>query len=623
MLLLGGLAMSGGGYDLFSRHLAGIAAWILTGVMLVGPWPERVRPGRSLAVIGGLILALALVSGVSSIWSSSVPSSLSEFERNVGYLGFFTAGYLTCRTPKQRESFTRGIGAGLGLIIVAALVERLMPGATVDTELGVNRLNYPLGYWNADGIAFGCALALFVWFAVNTSSGRWRRTLVAGATLAAPCVYLTYSRGGLLVATVSLVLLLFLSNQRLKILGITLIVIAATVPILVVINQFPEISGADKSDPSVGQSLIVLLVILVVTALAVVLLEVLERAARSRPERLDRALAVSRDRRNLLWVAGIMATLFLAVVVVFGASAWDQFSDSDVPALDATNQRFTELSGSWRYEFSQVAIDTFRQNPVLGTGAGTYPIQWDREREVPVFTDDAHSFYLENLSDLGIIGGLLTLGLAIALIWLAVRAWRRGADLDAPAVLAVTVALLIAFGFDWFWRLGATAALLLLLAAWIASAGPRTGDAPEEKSLGPGVKAGGLLVAWLAIIVLAVPAAADRYVDASANSVRAGNIGKAIDQARTASSLAPWLPDPHMQLATIADSRGERAEAMRQVNKAIDLDPENWRALVLRFRFNFADGDRRKARRDFMRLRQINPLTFRAFRLSMVGDSSQ
>ncbi|MCB0830271.1 MAG: hypothetical protein KDB64_05065, partial [Solirubrobacterales bacterium] len=133
-LLLSGLALGGGGYDLFARHLTGILAWVLVAVLLLGPWPDRIRPGRSLFLVGGLLLSLSLLSAISSIWSSSVSSSLAEFERGIGYLGIFTASYLTMRTPKQREWFARGIGAGLAVIVLLALGDRLIPGSNRDLE---------------------------------------------------------------------------------------------------------------------------------------------------------------------------------------------------------------------------------------------------------------------------------------------------------------------------------------------------------------------------------------------------------------------------------------------------------------------------------------------------------
>jgi len=616
-LLLAGLALAGGGFDLFPRHLSGILAWVLVAALLLVPMPEQARPGRSMALVGGLLLSLALWSGVSSLWSDSVSSSLAEFERGIGYLGFFIAAILTLRTPAQRQWFARGLGAGLAFITLLALGDRLLPGGDTGTPFAVTRLKFPLDYWNADGIAFGSALVLFIWFAATARCGRWRAISISVATVAGVCLYLTYSRGGLLVATIALLLLLFMSADRLRILGIALVTVASTALVVLVFDQYPVLSGAGEGDPATSESLVAAVAVLCGAALAVTASWFGQRWARRHPGLSERAVTASLNRRNLAAVAILLAASALVVTMVFGTSAWDQFSDSDIPAPADPKARFTELSGAWRYEFSQVAVEVFTENPVLGTGAGTYPYEWNQRREVAVVTRDAHSFYLESLSDLGVVGGLLTLGLAVSLIWLGTIAWRRQRGREAPVMLALTVALLLAFGFDWFWKLGATAAMLLLLAAWIVSA-EAVDPARENRRLPAGLRLAGLAAAWVAIIVLAVPAAADRYIEASADSVRAGSIEKAADQARTASQLEPWAPEPHMQLATIAESRNQTGLALAEIDRAIELDPENWQARLLRFRINFDSGHRREAKPDYQRLRELNPLIFDSFTFAEV-----
>lgn len=608
-LLLVGLALSGGGYDLLARHLAGILAWVLVAVLLLGPWPDRLRPGRSLALIGGLLLLLAILSALSSIWSSSVSVSLAEAERVIGYLGFFTASYLTMRTPKQREWFARGIAAGLAVIVLLALGDRLLPGGEPGVVPGIDRLSFPLGYWNANGVCAATALVLFTWFAAVTRSKGWRAGSVAMAMLSGTALYLTYSRGGLLLAVIAAILLCLLTPRRLRVLATLAVVVAGTVPILLTVNLYPEISGDSFGDPSLGESLIVILVALAASLIAAAVLEGLFGLGRRQPEVTERAREISRDRRVLIGIIGAGATLLIVFSFAFGQNVWDQFTDDDVPVPTDARSRFTELSGSWRYEFNRVALDTFSDNPVLGTGAGTYPIEWSRRREVPVITQDAHSFYLENLAELGIPGGLISISLVISLLTLAAWAFRRRLGREAPVILALTAGLLFSLAFDWFWKLGVTAALLMCLAAWIASAEAVDPERPQTGA-GTGFKVAGLLAAWVSIVILAVPALADHYVQASADSVRAGNVDRAYDQAKAASRLEPFSADPHMQLGTIAEGRGQYALALAEYNKAIELEPENWHALVLRFGLNYHAGKLQAARADYARLREINPLYF-------------
>lgn len=614
--LLSGLALGGGGYDLFARHLSGILAWILVALLLIGPWPERVRPGRSLALVGGLILALALYSGLSSIWSSSVSASLAEFERAIAYLGYFTASYLTMRTPKQREWFARGIAAGLGFIILLALGDRLNPAGETDTVAGFARLSYPLGYWNGNGICFAAALVLFTWLAATARRAPWRAVSIIFAMLGASALYLTYSRGGILVTTLAMLLLFFLSVRRLRLLATFTILVAATVPILLTINQYPTIAGNASGNPPIGEILVVIAVMAASVALAWVVFETVLRLAERRYPVTERALAISRDRRTLIGLATLIVGGLLLLSLAFGSNIWDQFTDSDVPAPVDANARFTELSGSWRYEFNKVSLDTFSDHPLLGSGAGTFPFEWASRRPVLVVTQDAHSFYLENLAELGIPGGLLSLALPLALAGLGILAWRRRLGLEAPMFLALTVAIFVSLAFDWFWKLGVTAALLMLLAAWIVSAEAVDPHRRPRRQPGPGsgttarVRICGLLAAWAAIVVLAVPGLADYLNRTSADAVRAGQIEKAIDRSELASEIAPWSPEPHLQLATIAESRRQIALARREYNRAIELEPANWWAVLRRLQLNYDAGWIDMARADLERLREINPLYF-------------
>ena len=91
----------------FCRHLAGIS-----------PGPRRVAarpwltalPGRSFALIGGLFLLLAILSALSSIWSSSVSVSLVSRESHC-HLGLLPVTS-PARTLKQREWFARPGASG-------------------------------------------------------------------------------------------------------------------------------------------------------------------------------------------------------------------------------------------------------------------------------------------------------------------------------------------------------------------------------------------------------------------------------------------------------------------------------------------------------------------------------
>ena len=88
-------------------------------------------------------------------------------------------------------------------------------------------------------------------------------------------------------------------------------------------------------------------------------------------------------------------------------------------------QRAACVSGNGRGDYWHVAWKMARDEPLLGTGAGSFEAHWLRERPVSfsVPARDAHNLYLETLAELGPIG----LALLLATLALPLTALPRGA----------------------------------------------------------------------------------------------------------------------------------------------------------------------------------------------------
>ncbi|MBL9213150.1 MAG: O-antigen ligase family protein [Opitutaceae bacterium] len=123
------------------------------------------------------------------------------------------------------------------------------------------------------------------------------------------------------------------------------------------------------------------------------------------------------------------------------------------------------------------AWELWRAEPVLGTGAGSFNVLFERHRPAG-FVDEpqwAHNEYLNTLSDYGLVGLSLTLGAAI---WVIVRARRRGMGpgastvgrgIDSPAVRngfgVGCLAFALQLGVDFHLKLPALGMLFALVAA--------------------------------------------------------------------------------------------------------------------------------------------------------------
>lgn len=162
VLLIGGLALAGGGFSVSDRHVAGLVVWLLVAALLVLGAAGRATLARPFYLVGGLIGGLALLSAFSSLWSGSAELSVIEADRVVVYLGFFVATFLIVQTAKARERFGEGMTIALIGVALLALASRLLPDVlSVAEGPGTGaRLAYPLGYWNGDGVVFGIAVGL-------------------------------------------------------------------------------------------------------------------------------------------------------------------------------------------------------------------------------------------------------------------------------------------------------------------------------------------------------------------------------------------------------------------------------------------------------------------------------
>ena len=156
-----------------------------------------------------------------------------------------------------------------------------------------------------------------------------------------------------------------------------------------------------------------------------------------------------------------------------------------------------------------------RDEPLLGTGAGSFEAHWFRERSVPFHARDAHNLYLETLAELGPVGLALLLA-TLALPLLALPGARRYAH--APAAAAAYAAFLVHAGVDWDWELPAVTVSVIFCAAVLLAV-----ERPEEGPLLTGRRRASALalLAPLAVVAL-VGHVGNRAASASIAATEAG-----------------------------------------------------------------------------------------------------
>jgi hypothetical protein len=290
----------------------------------------------------------------------------------------------------------------------------------------------------------------------------------------------------------------------------------------------------------------------------------------------------SLDRRIVL---GVCAVLLVAVTAAGFAFARSFAAPTATPAGGA--ERLRTLSGSSRADYWRVALRAVEDEPLLGSGSGSYRRLWYRNRSEPQPARDAHSLYLETLAELGPLGLLLLL--AALGIPVAVAVGARADPLTAAA-LGPYVAFLAHTAQDWDWELPAVTVPALVCAVALLLSARRhwtpLGSVPR--------RVGG--AAALALAVLALTAYAGN------RELALGETGSE-RSARRAARLQPWSAEPWRVLGEAQLERGELEAARASFREGLSRDDGDWELwidLALA-----SDGDARRAA--FDRAVRLNP----------------
>jgi O-antigen ligase len=603
------------------RHVAGLAVWMVVVALILLGTASRATLARPVYWAVGLIGGLSLLCAMSSLWSGSAELSVVEADRVLVYLGFFLAAFLIAQTEKRRQRFAEGLAISLALVALLGLTSRLLPNflEVGDSFLTTARLAYPLGYWNANGAAFGIAAALLLWTSRRATLNWLRWLSVAALPAVLLALYFTYSRGGLLTLAIAVIVTIALSRDRLWLLATLAIGALGAVPAVLAVQARRSLADNLGNQAAVDQGVTVILILLAGILAALALFAALRWAERREGRLTGRALELSRNPTVLSGVAVVAAVIAIGVAIGVGGRAWDQFSSSDVQFPDQPEQHILEFSGAGRHDFFRVAIDGFEEKPLLGTGAATYEFDWERHRSIPLPVHDAHSLYLEAFAELGIVGGLLVLALVGTLLWTGFAAWRAAGHPQREryaALFAACLAFAVVAGLDWFWEIAglgaifflASAVLVAARCAQLAAATPADPDPAGGEERGFGLAVAGLAVAWIAAIALIGPLLVDREINASQSAAAAGDLGSAVDHAKTARSIEPFAASPYVQLGLLAEAEGDYATAAEHLTQAIDREDRNWQLYYLRSRVEEEAGDQAAAEADLNHARQLNPL---------------
>jgi hypothetical protein len=459
------LGFCSGGYFEDARLIAAIVAWVLVAVLAIAV-DGSVIPGSAAArlAIGGLAAFTVWVL-LSRSWAPMGGPAGEDVQRDVLYLGVLIAGALAWRPRAWATSVEAALALGIVVVVGYGVLSRVLPGL-LDVHTSVyagGRLDQPLTYWNAMGAVAAIGIVLCARLAGDRLRPDAVRALsAAAAVMLALGLYVTYSRGALAAVGCGLIVLLLLAPTWDQLRALATIV-GGGLLVSLIGSQLDGVASLKGSLSHREAQGVLMLAVLVAVMIVVAALQV--RAGRS--ARVG-ALALPRWARSAAWLAAIALAL-----APFAAAAIGERGSSDNPAFGATASRFGSV-GSNRYAYWRVALRTFADHPLKGTGAGSFRVDWLRERPFRESVRDAHSLYFETLAELGIVGFALLCAL-LAGVLLAVR---RALAADAALATGPTAALVVwavHAGVDWDWEMPAVTLLAVTLAGMLLAQAERAG----------------------------------------------------------------------------------------------------------------------------------------------------
>ncbi|MGA2929454.1 MAG: hypothetical protein ABSG43_26395 [Solirubrobacteraceae bacterium] len=440
------------------------------------------------------------------------------------------------------------------------------------------------------------------------------------APIPAATLIFTASRGAVAVAVLGVVLSAVIIRSWATPGGLVALAPAVTASVLIGL----DVNGLNVNNPAahaihIGQHTAVLLVAL---SLATAIL-------RAALVRLDDRLARARVPWTRVQLRASLCIVFVGIVVTFltlgGVSAVraDVHRFAAAPPDSASTslsvqQRLTWLSNNGRIDEWRVAIDDgFLRHPVIGNGAGTYATLWTRY--APTFRRvlNAHSLYLEELAELGLVGAVPLIVIIVSIL-VALGRRARGPEREVWAALfAAGLMWALHAGVDWDWQMPA-------VTAWFFGAGALALAAPTDRPQRQTHSRVRFAVALGCLFLTVTPAAIWRSQTQLNKAVQALERGDCVtaQQAALASNAAlssRW--DPFEVISYCEAGAQQYTLAISAIDAAELRDPQNWELRYSDALISAAAGlDPRPAARAALTMYPTSPLTRVAVRAFSSGS---
>jgi hypothetical protein len=619
------IAFAGGaGFELSSVTWVEIGAvaggGLLVALAILWGRGGRIDGGFTLLAFGGLTVLCAL----SILWSVAPERTWESTNLTVSYLALFAGGMAIARLrPHAVTVLLRGILLAASIVVVYALITRAFPSLSKDEVIA--RLGAPYGYWNALGTTAALAVPAALWLGSRRSGHQPVNALAYPLlSLILVALFLSYSRGALIMAGIGAGLWLAFVPLRLRSITLLGLSLGGAAPVIVWALGQDAFTKNEVSLPireavatEFGLWLVATVILMLGAGLAIGF-----RVAR-RPPRARARLRMGSAATAVAIVVPIVLSVVLASsdrglggTIAQGYESLTSISKK-TPGGPSRLLSASSARGLYWHQAKEVFLDHYWK----GSGAETFGVTRLRyrpptDRTVP---QHAHGYLHQTAADLGIAGLLVSFTLLIAWLVAARRATgvlRRRANRWAgfsPDRVGLVALMLCAFVFglhslvDWVWYVPGPTAMALVAAGFVAGRGALRGAQADVVAAGG---ARGLVGAETAVLPLSElpppnadsppppppigPAAPRRRIPpALARSARPALAALTVAVAALC-AWSIWQPlrsDHESDRALDLAANNHLAAARRAAERAHEIDPLSPRPYVVRNAVEDAAGN--------------------------------
>jgi len=366
--------------------------------------------GRLPRVAIGLFAALIAFNYVSLLWADAPGDALESANQ---LLLYGLTAWIALTTPWTSRSLAIFLGGWVilvGVACLAAFIGANGAGGDVASYFADERYASPLHYPNATGALAALALLPALVLGSRRAVGTpWRLVFLGFAAFLAQFAVMPQSRGTIVGSAVAVVVLCVASSERWRLLPRVVLVglpLAATGSRLLAVNL--AVSNGDAVGPPLREALRVALLATFAVVVAGAGLELAELRLGGRPG------LRSGVRRGAPILAAVLLVGASGVgvakghsVVHWASSEWDRARSTDAGG----GTRIVSAAPEERHDYARAALTLFRSHPIAGTGSGNFGRGYDAHKRELKHSKYAHMIFLRVLSETGLVGELIFLGM--------------------------------------------------------------------------------------------------------------------------------------------------------------------------------------------------------------------